>query len=59
MTEFEALNRFHQELADTSESIVVYGLEFDSARILRELDPIAYREAFNSWLDLEGIDLDD
>lgn len=30
-----------------------------ASRILREVDPIAYRVGFHDWLDGEGVDSDD
>lgn len=40
-------------LNETSGEIVIAGIEFDPARILETLDPIAYRTGFNDWLDAE------
>ena len=42
----------------------VYALEskdfpYAASRVLREVDPIAYRVGFWDWLDSEGIDSDD
>lgn len=31
---------------------------YPASRILREVDPIAYRVGFHDWLDSEGIDSD-
>lgn len=59
MTEYEALNEFNKMLVETGTTITVYGVEFDSARILRELDHIAYREMFNNWLDSEEIKIEE
>lgn len=34
-------------------------MDLSAARILRKVDPIAYRAGFFDWLDGEGIDSDD
>ena len=31
---------------------------YDASRVLKALDPIAYRCGFHDWLDSEGIDSD-
>lgn len=31
---------------------------YPASRILREIDPIAYRVGFHDWLDSDGIDSD-
>lgn len=38
----------------------VYGepMGYPASRILREVDPIAYRVGFHDWLDAEDIDSD-
>lgn len=59
MTEYEALQQFHQVLVDSHDTVSLYGLKFEPAQILRHLDPTAYREMFNNWLDSERIELDD
>lgn len=37
----------------------VAGLEYDTARILDEVDPIAYKCGWIDWCDSEGIDTDE
>lgn len=39
--------------------VTVGGLTFDASRILRELDPIAYKCGWIDWCDAEGIDTDE
>jgi len=50
----EALSEYNDMLDD------VYGefMGYLASRILREIDPIAYRVGFHDWLDGEGIDID-
>jgi hypothetical protein len=57
MTITEALERYDEAL-DESGPAVVAGLEYMPSRVLREVDPTAYRVGFCDWLDGEGIDSD-
>ena len=59
MTEREAYTHFDQMLNDTVKPFLFGGSEYEPARVLSEIDPIAYREAFNNWADAEGIDTDE
>lgn len=58
ISEREALERFDEFLDECWESVWVCGLEFTTSRALKELDPTAYREQFNNWLDSEGLELE-
>jgi hypothetical protein len=58
MTEKEAYNQY-DEFLDSEWTVKVYGMIFDSSRVLRELDPIAYRVGFNDWCDSQEIDTDE
>lgn len=42
-------------LNETSPEIKIGYLTFSPSRVLRELDPIAYRCGFSDWLDFEGL----
>jgi len=33
--------------------VVIAGISFSPSDILKEMDPIAYNEEFNNWLDIE------
>ncbi|QDK01519.1 hypothetical protein SEA_LEEROYJENKINS_124 [Microbacterium phage LeeroyJenkins] len=55
----EAIAAYDEALNDHYFPVIAGGIEFDRSRILRELDPIAYRVGFFDWLDAEGIDSDD
>jgi len=55
----EAYERFDEYLSEICEPFRVGYLEYDPARVLREVDPIAYRTAFHDWADSEDIDTDD
>lgn len=53
-----ALDRYDEMLDETlSVSLPEMG-GFDASRVLKALDPIAYRCGFHDWLDSEGIDSD-
>lgn len=55
----EAIEAWDYLLNESSGSLVVYGLEFDASRVLKKLDPIAYRCGLLDFIDSMGIDSDD
>lgn len=59
MTEREAYEQFDEMLNEVSLPITIVGQSFEPARVLQEVDPIAYQCAFNDWADAEGIDTDE
>ena len=57
MSEQEAYKQYDEFLDD------VYGMDqlaelYGGARILKEVDPIAYRVGFADWTDAEGIEVE-
>lgn len=42
---------YQDDLGDCYGMVSVCGLEYDAARALREIDPIAFREGFLGWID--------
>ena len=58
MTEYEALTAYNEMLNDVYGTVSVAGMEYETARVLAEIDPIAYRTGFNDYCDAMGIDLD-
>jgi hypothetical protein len=56
--EREALERFEDSLNEIYPAVSVCGYDYDAGRALRELDPTAFREEFNNWLDSEGLELE-
>lgn len=36
---------------DDDNKVTIYGLEYNPARTLAEIDPTAYRTGFNDWVD--------
>lgn len=59
ISEHDAINGFDDYLNEMyPDNVMVCGHEFTPARALKELDPTAYREMFNNWLDSEGLELE-
>lgn len=46
-------------LLDEAGTVEIAGISFDRSRILREIDPTAYRCGLHDFIDAEGIDSDD
>ena len=57
LTEYEALKMFDEMLDECYEPVKAFGLTLYAADTLKTCDPIAYREAFNNWLDSEGLEI--
>ncbi len=58
ISEHDALERFDDFLNEVHPSVNICGYDYDAARSLKEVVPIAYREEFNNWLDSEGLELE-
>lgn len=52
----EAYNEFVNEITGP---VTILGIEYDAARILNTIDPIAYKCGWIDWCDAEGIDTDE
>lgn len=50
-TESELEDTFADGLDDCYGPVSVCGYEYDAGRVLREMDPIAFRESFLAWID--------
>jgi hypothetical protein len=48
---------FNYHFDDLHGDIVLAGITFSASDILKEMDPIAYNEEFNNWLDDIDVDL--
>ena len=49
------LEELYKDLINHVEPMVkIFGMEYEPARVLQEIDPIAFRVGFNDWLD--GLD---
>lgn len=55
-SESELEDRFAEGLDDCCELVSVCGFMFDAGRALRKLDPIAFRESFLDWIDMQQRD---
>ena len=56
--EDQAREQFDEMLNEEGE-IVIAGITFDRAYILKEMDPIAYDEEFSNWADAMSYDFDE
>ena len=52
-SEYEIDEMFRDYLDELCECIEIFGYKYLPSRVLSEVDPIAYRENFNNWLDME------
>jgi hypothetical protein len=52
-TEADLHSKFDDSI-DEEGSVTIYGIEFIRSRILHEMDPIAYDQAFADWVDQSG-----
>ena len=51
--EDELYELFDEHLDGIYESVEIVGVTFDASRILKEIDDIAYNEAYSDWLNSE------
>jgi hypothetical protein len=58
MTWDEAYELFEDSMNEHYPTVSILGYDYEPARALRKLDPIAYREEFLAWADNENIDVD-
>ena len=58
LPEWQALERFDEALNDAYGDIDVCGMQYEAARLLKLIDPIAYHCAFNDFLDAECIQVE-
>lgn len=59
VTTWQQAENLWDDFLDIGGDVTIAGIEFQRSRILREVDPIAYRCGLNDFLDGEGIDSDD
>ena len=55
----ETVSAYDDMLDEIYSPVSVGELVFDASRVLREMDPIAYKCGWIDWCDAEGIDTDD
>lgn len=58
MTEHDAETAYQALVTEDYGSFAVHNLTFGAGRILRELDPIAFREGMLNWADANNIEID-
>lgn len=59
ISETDALARYDENLDEIYTPYNIGVLEFAPSRVLKDLDPTAYRTGFNDWLDSEDLELED
>jgi hypothetical protein len=57
ITEEQAIEQF-EELLNEGGDVVCGSMAFEPARVLRELDPVAYHQDFQNFCDAMGYDFD-
>ena len=55
----ETVNAYNDTLNDVYGPVEIAGLTYDTAHVLQEVDPIAYKCGWIDWCDAEGIDTDE
>lgn len=55
----ETVAAYEDMLDECYDMPTIAGIEFLPSRILREIDPIAYKCGWIDWCDAEGIDTDE
>lgn len=48
----------YDEMLNELYKVDIAGIDFEAARVLKELDPIAYRVYFSDWLDSAEMELE-
>ena len=48
---YEAVKLYDEMLDDTYGCVSVAGLEYETSRVLKDIDPIAYREGLFDYVD--------
>lgn len=56
--ENEALDQYDQYLDEVFGDVSIAGIEYNTSKALKDVDPIAYRTGFNDWADSEGIEVE-
>ena len=56
ISQYQAQEQF-EDMLNEEGTVTIAGVTFDRAYILKEMDPIAYNEEFNHYMDDLDIDL--
>lgn len=59
LSERDAEERYDEFLDNVFGEVNIGGYFYNTSYALKEIDPTAYREDFNNWLDSEDIELED
>lgn len=59
MRTWQEATEAYDELLDCEGPVTVSSFTFAASRIIKTLDPVAYRVTLLDWLDAEGIEADD
>ena len=59
LSTFQQAEDLFDDFLDQSGDVTILGVEYQRSRILKSLDPIAYRTALFDFIDGEGVDSDD
>lgn len=51
LTEFELQDMFNEMLDEIYEAVSICGYTYIASHALKEIDPIAYEEEYNNWID--------
>jgi hypothetical protein len=59
INEHEALEQYDEMLDECYEEVRLGGLTFSPSRVLKKMDPVAYRCWFNDWMDSQDLTTDE
>jgi len=52
LEEYELLELYKEDINDSTELVSIFGMQYETAYVLQECDPIAFRVGFYDWLDM-------
>ena len=58
ISESEAEERYHEMINEVYGELNICGYTYETARVFKEIDPIAYRCGYFDWLDAEELTTD-
>lgn len=57
ITEYDAEERYDDFLNEIHPTVQIGELSYDPSRVLKEVDPVAYRCGLNDWMDSEDLEI--
>ena len=57
IAEWQAEERYEELLDEVYGTVTIAGIEFDTGRVFKAMDPIAFRCGMLDWADAEGIEI--